>query len=173
MKATVQATKVSEATCYRIKRMAARENSDGLRKLLNPEVNPPGRRSILSVEQQQMIVERLLFAARRGFAGDVMDLKRLMAECAILNGTPYNNGLPSHEAVRAFRSKHRQLSFRSHERKDLAKVKGENYEHVDTFFRILEGVEHDIPGILQNGDRLWNMDETAVDTEYGKNACLL
>ena len=115
-----------------------------------------------------MIVERLLFAARRGFAGDVMDLKRLMAECVILNGTPYNNGLPSHEAVRAFRSKHRQISFRSHERKDLAKVKGENYEHVDTFFRILEGVEHDIQGILRNGDRLWNMDETAVDTEYGK-----
>lgn len=73
--------------------------------------------SHLSFEQGGMIAERLLFARKRGFAADVLELKLLKARIACLNGRPYKNGLPSDETIRLFRAKPRELSLRNMKRK--------------------------------------------------------
>lgn len=36
------------------------------------------------------------------------------------------------------------------------------------FFDIIEGIGSQFPGILSDGDRVWNLDETSIDQEYGK-----
>ncbi len=50
----------------------------------------------------------------------------------------------------------------------MSKLRGENYFHVDGFFNILKDVERKIPGILSDGDRIWNADETNVTCEFAK-----
>lgn len=115
-----------------------------------------------------MISERLLYAARRGFAADTNDLKSLIAQTARLNNRPYKNDLPSDDAVRLFRSRHRELTLRNYEAKDKAKPKGERFEHVEPFYAIVEKIGSEHYGLLTNVDLIWNIDETKVDAEYGK-----
>lgn len=117
-------TGVSISLCYQIKTLADQNDNDKLSRLMDPNSHRRGRRPHLTTEQQQMIVERLLFAARRGFAADVEDLMLVMARVARLNGRPYKSGVPSDDTVRLFRATHRQLAYRNFEPKDLAKLKG-------------------------------------------------
>lgn len=96
------------------------------------------------------------------------DLKSLLFQTARLNGTPYKHGLPCDDTIRLFRAKHREITFRNYESKDLAKLKGECFEHVDPFLDIVSMIGEKHAGLLSDGDRIWNLDETAVDPELGK-----
>lgn len=159
---------VSETTCRRIKLCNDNGDVSGLEKLLNPASNRAGGRPHLTTEQENIITERLILAGKRGFAAETKDLKSLMAQSAEVNGRPYRNGLPCDDAVRPFRSKHREVALRNYESKDNEKIKGERFEHVESFFKILEDIGKQFPGILTDGDRVWNLDETKVDPEFGK-----
>ena len=114
-----------------------------------------------------MIVKRLLFAARRGFAVDNEDLRQMMARMATINGSPYMNGLPCNETIRTFRSKHQDIAFRDFESKDRAKLNAENFEHVDRLFEIID-VHKCFPYKKDIRNLVWNMDETGIYSEYGK-----
>lgn len=59
-----------------------------------------------------------------------------MSKIALLNGRPYKKGLPSHDAIRLFREKHRELAFRNYEVKDKGEKKGESFHHVEPFFLV-------------------------------------
>ncbi len=53
----------------------------------------------------------------------------------------WTNGVPCEDAVRAFRARHRELTFRNAENKYYAKFKGEAYAHVTGIFDVLRKVE--------------------------------
>ena len=48
------------------------------------------------------------------------------------------------------------------------KLKGENYSHVKMLFDELVKLNKRWPIILRDGDGAWHMDESAVETEFGK-----
>lgn len=77
------------------------------------------------------------------------------------------NGIPSSDAVRSFRARYREITFRNCENKDTAKLLGENFNHVKSCFDILTSIAAKYPGILQDADCIWNMDETKVDFTFG------
>jgi len=122
---------VSVSICYQPKRLIEENDQVAISRLLKPVTKSPGRRPHLTTQHQNMIVRRLPFPAKRGFAADVQDLTMLMGSVAALSGRPFKNGVPSDESVLLFRSQHRGISFRNYEAKDLAKFKGENFEHVE------------------------------------------
>ncbi len=45
---------------------------------------------------------------------------------------------------------------------------GESFDHIEGFFKILKDVEKRNAGILSDGERVWNMDETSISCEFGK-----
>lgn len=139
-----------------------------LNRLLNGAMKP-GRPSVLTPDEERVIVQRLMYCARRGAALGYDALSYMMAKIAAdgrRNG--FANGIPSQDTLRAFRARHRELTFRSQESKEKAKLNAENFNHVDRFFRILDDIGERCPGILSNPNRIWNMDETAIDGTWGK-----
>ena len=51
----------------------------------------------------------------------------------------------------------------------LQKLAAENYEHVYTFQKVLQDVEKSNLSIFDDGNRLWNVDETVVDAGYDEH----
>ena len=62
----------------------------------------------------------------------------------------------------------RDITLRTAENKEQGKLHDENYGHVYTFVQVLKAVQSEFPGIYFEPDRLWNMDETSVSTEFGE-----
>lgn len=78
------------------------------------------------------------------------------------------NSLPYSDTIRSFRARHRELAYSHQEDKDNAKLKAENYYPYGHLFQMLHRVEVSNPGLLQDPDRVWNMDETSIDAEHGR-----
>lgn len=160
-------TGVPKSTVGELKELLRLKDQDGIERKLNKTVSP-GRRTVLSSTEQKMIVDRLLFGASRGFAMGVDDVRDMMSRIAADGRVGWKNGVPSPDAVRAFRARYRELTFRNAESKEIAKLNAENYEHVQHFFGILTDLDRKHKGLLANPNRIVNMDETAVDATYGK-----
>lgn len=75
-----------------------------------------GRSTFLSLEEENMIVECIHFAAQRGFALTVPALKTIIVRIAadVLPG--WLGGLPCDDAVWTFRARHREIAFRNSEK---------------------------------------------------------
>lgn len=127
-----------------------------------------GRGTVLTREEEKMIVDRLVFAAQRGFAVGVAGLKYVMSQIAADGRPGWKRGVPSDDAIRSFRARNRDIALRTTENKASVKLKGEQYHHVEGYFRELHRINNRFPGILNDGDRVWNMDESAAETEFGK-----
>ncbi len=85
------------------------------------------------------------------------------------DGRPsWKDGVPSEDATRAFRARQREITFKNAEKKDRSKFRGESFDHVEGFFKMLKDVEKSNSGILSDSDRVWNMDETSIACEFGK-----
>lgn len=80
-----------------------------------------------------MIVEHIIRAALHEFAAELDHLKSIMARVSN-DGRErsYKDGVPSNDAVRSFRARHRELTYRNTENKELSKW-GEEYVHVQTY----------------------------------------
>ena len=115
-----------------------------------------------------MIVECIIFTAHRGFAVDNACLKYMMSQIAADGRPGWKGNAPIDDTVRSFRARNREICLRTTERKDEVKLKGESYSHVQTFFDELVKIKKRFPGVLEDGDRVWNMDESSVETEFGK-----
>lgn len=122
---------------------------DGLLKAVTLWVGP-----FFTDEEERMIVERLCFCASRGFAITQNVLKRIMARIAADGRNGWRNGVPSDDAIRSFRSRHREITYRKIENKEGAKLRAENREHVQTLFTAMEEIERHHPGILKDPDRI-------------------
>lgn len=116
-----------------------------------------------------MLVERITFAAASGFAMDMDDIRQAMSRIASDGRRAWNGGVPSDAAIRSFRARHTGMSFRARTQKDAAKIKAEDPEHQKSFSQVLKEVERWNLGIFADPACLWNVDETAVLSEYGKN----
>ncbi len=97
-----------------------------LEKILNPSKVKGGAPTILTSQEEAMIVQRLIFEAKRGFAVDKDSLKSLMSQISSDGRPTFKTGIPSDDAIRAFRASHREITFRNSENKDKGKFKGES-----------------------------------------------
>jgi len=159
---------VSFGTTQRISKAIRTADDHLLAKLLNPAANKPGRRAVIDETESQMIIERVIEVAKKGFPITLNIMKSLHARIANDGRDGYKHDVPTNDTSRAFRARHRALTYRNTENKDSAKLSAENYEHVQTLEKALREVENNSPGILSDPDLIWNMDETNVDGEYGQ-----
>ena len=120
-----------------------------------------------------MIVQLLIHAPKRFFAVEVAGIKQILEEVAADGRKGWKNDVPSDDAVRAFRARHCEITFRNYERKDNAKLKGESYMRVQRYFEVLQNIESKHGGIIDDGDRIWNVDETAVESTSGQKRKVL
>lgn len=158
---------LQQTTAWRI-RKAIKTNNDGeLQKLLNPVDNRAGRETLLTKEEHRMNTERCVTVAAKGYAITNSQMRSIQARVSADGRKGFQNGIPSNDAVRSFRARTPGLTYRKAENKEAAKIKGENYEHVKTLARELQKVGQDHPGIFDDPDRVWNMDETKVDAQFG------
>ena len=102
-------TGIPKSTVAILKQYNEQNDNFGLQKLLNASTHA-GRPTVLSHEEERMIVERLNFAASRGSSIDISSLKYMMARIAADGRKSWKNGIPSDEAVRSFRAWHRDIT---------------------------------------------------------------
>ena len=136
-------------------------------KILDPRGHRADRQPVLSLEEEKLIKHRIKFIPSRGFEIDARTLPSGMAAIAADGGRGFENGVFSADVVRAFRTRNRDISFQNAENKEQTKLRGENYYHVETYANALQQAEAINPGGFTDRDRLWNMDETAVDAKSG------
>lgn len=78
------------------------------------------------------------------------------------------SGIPSMDALRSWRAKNRDISYRKEENNSAAKLRDECLDHVATIAIALQEIEEKHGVIFHDADRVWNMDETSICTEAGK-----
>lgn len=139
-------------------------DSTGLRELLNPQGNRAGARSIIQHSEQRLIVQHVKLAERRGFSFSAELMSEVMRAIASDGRKGFKNGTPSRAAIDKFRANNRDITMRTKRPKDMSKLKAENVEHVLTFETALKEVEADYPGIFSDPRRVWNVDETDINS---------
>lgn len=92
---------------------------DKFKKLLNTGSYYTEAYTMLSSVEEKMLSDRILYAANRGFAMDDNELKNIMTLIAADGQKTWENGIPNDEAIRGFRARHREISYRVHKRKIL------------------------------------------------------
>lgn len=159
---------VSIATVARLKKAMSTPGGLSLDKFLQPHQNRAGAKPVLTREEEQLIKQKMVECAQRGFAMDVRELTRIMGAIAgDGRRRGFKNGIPTGDVIRSFRARNRDITLRTFENKENAKLKGENYEDVKTYADALERIAAANDGIFDSGDRFWNLDETKVDGEFG------
>lgn len=81
-RAVSEITGVPKSTIGELAACLRTDDSEKLKRLLNPIEHSVGQQSILSNVEEEMIVDRVNFAASRGFSMNHEDLKRTMARIA-------------------------------------------------------------------------------------------
>jgi len=97
-----------------------------------------------------------------GFAVNSATLKSVAAILAGLRSKIFKNRLPCDDWERAFRTRHRDITYRNAERKELAKHKGEDISHVMTLKNSINAALRENGGIFSRPEYIWNMDQTEV-----------
>jgi len=156
-------TDVDRRLVGRIRDAINNNATKALHKLLNPADYQPGRPRVLSKSEERMLVSRIIYAAKRGFGIDINQIREAMGEMANDGRVNFANTLPSMETVRRFRAQHREITYRTSQQKELAKLLAENPQHAASLKVALESVRADFPDIYDDPNRIWNMDETSID----------
>ena len=86
--------------------------------------NSVGRPTVLTLQEENMIVRCMNFAAQRCFALTVRALKTIMEKIAADGRPGWLSRLLCDDAVRSFRARHHEMTFRNSENKDSANLKG-------------------------------------------------
>lgn len=161
----VRLTEISRGTAGRLQNCLKTRDYDKLSRFLDP-ANRAGGRPVIKPEEDKIIKQRIRYAASRGFAINHSTLRSIMERIANdgRDGFQTKNKLPSAEAVRSWRTQNRDITYRTAENKEQAKLQAENYEHVPTFVNVLKNIQSQFSGIFLTPERLWNMDETVVTT---------
>lgn len=145
---------ISKTEVARLKQLLENDDETCLYRFLAGQKSA-GRSTVLTPDEENMIVERLLFCPSRGATLGYDSLKYMMARIAKderLCG--FTNNIPNQDTLCAFRPRHRELTFRAQESKERSKLSAENFNHVNTFFDILKDINSCHPGILQNPNRI-------------------
>lgn len=137
---------------------------------VNPHENRAGRRSVLSKEEQGMIVQTCEQAELSGASVGVDQVKIMCAEISNDGRKGFKKGVPSDAAIR---NDNRALTLRTYRLKDIAKVKAECYTHVKSFKTVLQHVEAMTAVSFSKGDTVWNFDETRVNSDRSRKEKVL
>lgn len=136
-----RAAGVEKSKASKIKMAFETKDEYTLRKVLDGN-RLLGARGVITDEEESMVVERCTFAARRGSALDDDDIKNIMSRIAQDERTnEWKKGTRSNDAVRSFRFRHYELAYRWAENKELARLKGEDFDHSKTYETTLRMVE--------------------------------
>ena len=112
-------------------------------------------------------MERLTSAENRRFAVTVDGFKTVMSSILAERCKGWKNDVLSDDSIRSFCARNSDLTYRNCKNKDTAKVEVQNYYHFKRYFFILTELNRTHPGTMLNGDRIWNVDETSVDSNFG------
>ncbi len=94
-----------------------------LEKMLCPSTYKRGASTVLTSEEQAMLTERLIYAGKRGFAVGQYTSKSMMSQIASDGRPCWKDGVPSEDAIPAFRAIHREITFKN-ARKGQIKIQG-------------------------------------------------
>lgn len=144
--------------------MRQESDNNNLTRLLNPRKNEAGRRSVLGKSEQKMRTKTIIRASMRVFSILITQLKEIMPQVPSDGRKGFLLGLPSDTAGLKFRADNRDITMRKLPREDLAKLAVECYSHVKTYQTALRLVEEEYPGIYEFKFRLWNADETDINS---------
>ncbi len=78
MREIAQITNVGTTTLFRIQNCLRNNDEAALSNSLNPSTTKPAVSTVLTKEEDDMIAERLIFMAKRGFAVSKETLKSIM-----------------------------------------------------------------------------------------------
>ena len=93
------ATGVTRRTVGRIANAVRLNDASSFDKLLNPSQYRRGVCTILSFDEENMICDRVKYAARRGFGISVNELASLMSSIENVGRSSYHKGYPSKATV--------------------------------------------------------------------------
>ena len=156
-------------TCSKVAKALKKDDHVILDMLLNPTQNKEGRQPVITYNESELIKEQIVWAASQGFAIDTAQLQSIFAKTASDGRDTFrtSNGLPSMDTIRSWRAKNRDITFRKLESKSRSKLLAERPEHVRTLQTALQTVAQLHPGIFENPNRLWNLDETEICASNG------
>ncbi len=129
---------VDKSTLSRIGKCLRSNDEVTLEKMLCPSTYKRGQSTVLTSEEEAMLTERLIYAGKRGFAVGKDTLKSLMSRIASDGRPSWKDGVPSEDAIRAFRARHREITFRNAENKDRSKFSGRKLR---SHWRVLQNFE--------------------------------
>lgn len=131
-----QLTGLSKGSVFSLKKLINEERWDELAQHFHLEKSGKvGAPRVLTTDEERMIVERLKYSAKKGFEVVCKHPCQVMGDVANDGrDRAYKNFYPNGYSVRSFRARHRDLTFRNSENKEAVKLKGERFEHVDSFF---------------------------------------
>ena len=141
-------TDLSKSLIGSIKQEIKRNGKTSVISSIEERNHKAGRRNVLTTTEEKMIVERIIFAAHRGFAVDNACLKYMRSHIAADGRPGWKGNAPSDDAVRSFREHNCEICLRTTQSKDEVKLKGESYSHVQTFFDELVKIRKRFPGIF-------------------------
>ncbi|KAJ4442643.1 hypothetical protein ANN_04232 [Periplaneta americana] len=132
---------------------------------LNPVVKKIGHPSILSLEMEQALVERLLCLEERGLGQTALQVRRAAFQLAEALGIIHNwnseDKVAGVDRFRAFLKRNSGLSLRKPEGLSRARAEGLCKEEIDHYFSILKQVLNDYQ-LFDKPHCIYNMDESGL-----------
>ncbi len=109
--------------------MPSQQRRSDVEKMLWSSTYKRGASTVLASEEEAMLMERLIYAGKRAFAVGKDKLKSLMSQIASGGRPSWKDGVPSEDAIRAVRGRHREIISRKRadqnlEEKASIKLKG-------------------------------------------------
>ena len=80
----------------------------------------------------------------------------------------FPNRVPSSDAIRSFRARHRELAYRASQNVSMARLAADNPKHMGSLKEVILKIQTEFPEVLRDPQKIWNWDETAVCGEYGR-----
>ncbi len=117
-----QITNVDKSTLSRISKCLRCNDEVTLEKMLCPSTYKRGASTASTSEEEEMLTERLIYARMRGFPVEKDTLKSLMSQIASDGRPNCKDGVPSGDAIRAFRAGHQEITFKVAEKKYRLKI---------------------------------------------------
>lgn len=125
--AVARSTGAKRTTVRRLKREIECGDNEVLAKMLDPQINRAGLRTVLSLDKDALIKKRINYAATHGFSLDQLMLKRVMALITADGRKTFRSatGVQSNDDIRNYRAQNRDITFRKAENKTASKLHAE------------------------------------------------
>ena len=162
------ACSISKSTAGRIAHCLKKDDKAQLSCLLNPVDFHRGRRTVWHASQATQLNKKIKEAAENGFAVDASGMKFVLQQICNDGRRSYQHGAQSSAAIRTYRAKNRDISYRHTENMDADKLRAENHDRIESLAHRLREIATNHAGIFDNPLQIWNLDETHVNGEFGE-----